>query len=83
MRLRRPAEVLMVLLDRHEVPILSKNIYLYEDGFKINNKYFPAISRILVYLSTETISRPPKSHKTTGIPLSDRPHLKHHYTQEC
>jgi hypothetical protein len=39
----------------------------YEDGFKINYKYFPAISRAL-YLSTETISRPPQFHET--IPLS-------------
>jgi hypothetical protein len=38
----------------------------YEDGFKINYKYFPAISRAL-YLSTETISRPPQFHET--IPL--------------
>jgi hypothetical protein len=42
--------------------------FRYEDGFKINNKYFPAISRIL-YLSTETISRPPLSHET--IPLNN------------
>jgi hypothetical protein len=40
--------------------------FRYEDGFKINNKYFPAISKIL-YLSTETISRPPQSHET--VPL--------------
>jgi hypothetical protein len=39
----------------------------YEDGFKINYKYFPAISRAL-YLSTETISRPPQLHET--IPLN-------------
>jgi hypothetical protein len=38
-----------------------------EDGFKMNIKYFPAISRIL-YLSTETIRRPPQSHET--IPLT-------------
>jgi hypothetical protein len=37
--------------------------FIYEDGFKINNNYFPAISREL-YLSTETISKPPQSHET-------------------
>jgi hypothetical protein len=42
--------------------------FRYEDGSKINtgNTYFPAIPRTL-YLSTETISRHPKSHET--IPL--------------
>jgi hypothetical protein len=39
--------------------------FINEDGFKINNKYFPAIS----YLSTETISRPSQSHET--IPLTN------------
>jgi hypothetical protein len=37
------------------------------DGiWRINNNYFPAISRVL-YHSTETISQPPQSHET--IPL--------------
>jgi hypothetical protein len=40
--------------------------FRYEDGLKINNNYFPAISRVL-YHSTETISQPPQSHET--IPL--------------
>jgi hypothetical protein len=40
--------------------------FSYEDGLKINNNYFPAISRVL-YHSTETISQPPQSHET--IPL--------------
>jgi hypothetical protein len=43
--------------------------FIYEDGFKINNNYFPAISRVL-YLSTETISKPIKSHET--IPLNKK-----------
>jgi hypothetical protein len=40
--------------------------FIYEDGFKIKNKYFPAIS-MLLYLSSKTIRRPPQSHET--IPL--------------
>jgi hypothetical protein len=40
--------------------------FRYEDGVKINNNYFPALSRELS-LSTETISKPPQSHET--IPL--------------
>jgi hypothetical protein len=40
--------------------------FKYEDGFKIKNKYFPAISMVL-YLSNKTIRRPPQSHET--IPL--------------
>jgi hypothetical protein len=44
--------------------------FRYEDGFKINNKYFPAISRTQ-YFSTETISRPLQFHET--IPLSPFP----------
>jgi hypothetical protein len=49
---------------RH-VPPHGKNMFnfRYEDGFKINNNYFLAITRIL-YLSTETISKPPQSHET-------------------
>jgi hypothetical protein len=43
--------------------------FRYEDGFKINNNNFPAISRVL-YLSTETISKPPQSHET--IPLIEK-----------
>jgi hypothetical protein len=47
--------------------------FVYEDGIKIRNKYFPAISRIL-YLSKKTISRPPQSHET--IPLNHFPRDK-------
>jgi hypothetical protein len=47
---------------------ISISNFRHEDGFKINNKYFPAISRTL-YLSTETISRPQQSHET--IPLKE------------
>jgi hypothetical protein len=46
---------------------INKFNFRYTDGFKIKNKYFPAISRTL-YLSTETIRRPPQSHET--IPLN-------------
>jgi hypothetical protein len=42
----------------------------YEDGFKINYKYFSAISRAL-YLSTETISRPPQFHETIPLNTAD------------
>jgi hypothetical protein len=42
--------------------------FIYEDGFKIKNKYFPAISMVL-YLSNKTIRRPPQSHGT--IPLTE------------
>jgi hypothetical protein len=41
--------------------------FRYEDGFKIKNKYFPAISMVL-YLSNKTIRRTPKSQET--IPLT-------------
>jgi hypothetical protein len=43
--------------------------FKYEDDIKIYDKYFPAIFRIL-YLSSETISRPPQSHAT--IPLKGK-----------
>jgi hypothetical protein len=41
--------------------------FRYEDGFNINNKYFPAIYMVL-YLSNKSIRRPPQSHET--IPLN-------------
>jgi hypothetical protein len=47
--------------------------FVYEDYIKIRNKYFLAISRILlyVYLSKKTISRPPQSHETILLTYSD------------
>jgi hypothetical protein len=45
--------------------------FRYEDGFKINNKYFPAIPRILC-LSAENISRPPQSHETIPLNVSSK-----------
>jgi hypothetical protein len=42
--------------------------FTYEDDIKIKNKHVEGISRTF-YLSTETISRPPKSRET--IPLGN------------
>jgi hypothetical protein len=48
--------------------------FKYEDDFKMKNKYFAAISRIL-YLPNKTIRRPPKSGETIPLNYNNSPNV--------